>query len=81
MGSVDSSTGASVEFSFVDNGSADLEVDEISTGGSLEPVATLAPGVSYQAGTNVGAYWVIENSGGGCLAVFDINGAGSVTAS
>jgi eukaryotic-like serine/threonine-protein kinase len=81
VGSVDSSAGASVQFSFADNGSTDLQIDEISASGSLEPTATLAPGVSYQAGTNIGAYWVVENSGGGCLAVFDINGAGQVTVS
>ena len=40
--------------------------------------ATMVPGAVLTVGTAVGDYWVVENSGGGCLAVFDIQGSGRV---
>jgi len=78
-GSVHPSAGASVQFGFVDNSSANVQIDQISSSGAVAYYATLAPGVSYDVGTTVGAYWVVANSGGGCLAVFGINGSGHVT--
>ena len=77
--SVHSSAGASVQFGFVNDTSGNLQLDEISASGALVYAATVAPGGSYGVGTNVGVYWVVESSGGGCLAVFGINGAGQVT--
>jgi hypothetical protein len=65
-----------VQFSFVDNSSADVQIASIDTSGAVEPYATLVPGATYAVTTNVGAYWVVENSGGGCLAVVGINGGG-----
>ncbi len=78
-GSVHPSAGASVQFGFVDNSSANVQIDQISSSGAVAYYATLAPGVSYDVGTTVGAYWVVANSGGGCLSVFGINGSGHVT--
>lgn len=75
-GSVRSSSGASVEFSFVDNTSADVQIASIDASGAVEPYATLTPGGTLGVGTNVGAYWVVENSGGGCVAVVGVNSAG-----
>lgn len=42
------------------------------------PYATMVPGAVLAAGAAVGDYRVVENSGGGCLAVFDIRGGGRV---
>jgi eukaryotic-like serine/threonine-protein kinase len=75
-GSVHPSSGASVQFSFVDNSSANVQIASIDTTGAVEWYATLIPGASAAVGTNVGAYWVVENSGGGCLAVVGVNGGG-----
>ncbi len=80
-GSLQSSTGASVQFGFVDNSSNNLSVYEIGSNGALDFAAGLASGASYQVVTNVGAYFVVENSGGGCLAIFGIDGAGQVVVS
>jgi hypothetical protein len=77
--SLQSASGASVQFSFVDDTSGNLQLAAISSSGAVVNSATLAPGVSFQTGTNVGAYWVIENSGGGCLVIYKIDGGGQVT--
>ena len=76
IGAVRSASGASVAFSFVDHSSANVQIAEINAGGAVIPEATIAPGGVYTAGTNVGAYWVVENSGGGCLAVVGVDGGG-----
>lgn len=65
-----------MEFSFVDNTSADVQIASIDASGAVEPYATLTPGGTLGVGTNVGAYWVVENSGGGCVAVVGVNSAG-----
>jgi serine/threonine protein kinase len=65
----------------IDNyvGPASVQIDEISTSGSPEYYETLAVGEGAEISTNVGAYWVVESSGGGCLAVFGVTGWGLVT--
>jgi eukaryotic-like serine/threonine-protein kinase len=78
-GSVHPSQGASVEFSFADQSSAGVQIAEIENGGGVAGVATLAPGGIYTAGTSVRSYWVVENSGGGCLAVVGVDGSGQAT--
>jgi eukaryotic-like serine/threonine-protein kinase len=78
-GSVHPTQGASVEFSFSDQSSAGVQIAVIEDGGGVAGVASLAPGGIYTAGTWVGAYWVVENSGGGCLAVVGVNGSGQAT--
>ncbi len=75
---VRSSGGASVTYSFVDNGPSDLQIAEIDASGSRVPYATVVPGAVLTVSTAVGDYWVVENAGGGCLAVFGINGSGRV---
>jgi hypothetical protein len=53
----------------------------IDTSGGVIGEATVAAGGVYTAGTFVGAYWEVENSGGGCLAVVGINGSGEAVVS
>jgi protein kinase-like protein len=79
VGAVQSSDGASVQFSFVNNSSGTVSVDEIGTSGGLQNDATLSPGGQFAIGTYVGVYLVIEKSSGGCLAVFRVTGSGHVT--
>jgi hypothetical protein len=38
--------------------------------------ATLVSGADFGTSANVGQYWEVENSGGGCLALLDIAGGG-----
>jgi eukaryotic-like serine/threonine-protein kinase len=77
--SLQSSTGASVDFDFVNKSSGTVLIDEVSSSGGLINDATLSPGLSYLANSYVGLYYVVENSGGGCLAVFKVTGGGQVT--
>ncbi len=81
VGSVQSSNGASVNFTFVNNSSGTVQIDEIGTSGALYSDATLTPGLQYSASANVGLYYVVEKSSGGCLAVFHVTGSGQVTIS
>jgi eukaryotic-like serine/threonine-protein kinase len=78
-GAVHSSNGAAVQYSFFDNSSANVEVASIDASGALTWEATLDPGQNFGASTFVGNYWVVERSGGGCLAVLDIDGGGQAT--
>jgi hypothetical protein len=78
---VESSSGASVTFSFVDRSSSDVGVAEIDASGNAEAYGTITPGGTLTVGTNVGAYWMVENSGGGCLGKFGVNGGGEVIVS
>ena len=81
VGAVHSSAGASVEFSFVDHSSANVQIAMINAAGAVLPEATIASGGVYTAGTNVGDYWVVETSGGGCLAVVGVDGSGEAVVS
>jgi len=68
-----------VSFTFADQSSANIGIAYIDSSGAVVAVATVGPGGVYTAGTYVGAYWVVENSGGGCLAVVGVNGSGQAT--
>jgi Protein kinase domain len=81
VGAVHSSAGASVEFSFVDHSSANVQIAMINAAGAVLPEATIASGGVYTAGTNVGDYWVVETAGGGCLAVVGVDGSGEAVVS
>ena len=81
VGSLRSSSGASVQFGFVDHSSSDIQIAYIDSSGALVNEATLVAGSSGGYTTAVGDYWVIENSGGGCLAVIAINGGGQAVVS
>jgi hypothetical protein len=76
---VQSTSGASVSYTFANNSSGTVQVDEISTSGGLIPDSTLSPGDQFADSTYVGVYFVVYKSGGGCLAVFRITGGGQVT--
>ena len=76
---VQSSAGSAVSFNFVNNSSGTVVIDEISTSGSLIGDATLSPGQQFPDSTYAGVYFVVEKSGGGCLAVFRVTGSGQVT--
>jgi hypothetical protein len=54
-------------------------IDEISSSGGLVNDATLSHGEQFPTPTFVGVYFVIDKSGGGCLAVFRVTGSGQVT--
>jgi len=79
VGVVQSSAGATVGFSFVNHSSGTVVIDEIGSSGGLFTDATLSPGEEYPGPGSVGLYYVVEKSGGGCLAVFHVNGSGQVT--
>ena len=79
IGSLHPNQGASVSFTFADQSSANIGIAYIDSSGAVVAVATVGPGGVYTAGTYVGAYWVVENSGGGCLAVVGVNGSGQAT--
>jgi eukaryotic-like serine/threonine-protein kinase len=79
IGSVKSSDGATVSYTFVNHSSVDIQVAAIDSSGAVEVQATIEPGGESGASASVGSYWVVENSGGGCLAVFEIEGAGQAT--
>ena len=79
IGSVKSASGAGVGYSFVNDSSVDVPVEMISSGGGLEPAATIEPGGVFGTTASVGSYWVVENSSGGCLGVFEIQSGGQVT--
>jgi hypothetical protein len=79
VGALHSSPGASVEYSFSDQSSSDIAVAVIDASGTVTQEVTLAQGGLYTAGTAVGTYWVVEKSGGGCLAVVDVGGSGQAT--
>jgi hypothetical protein len=70
-----------VQFSFVDHSSADVQISYIDPSGAIVNEATLVPGSSTGFTTYVGDYWVVQNSGGGCLAVVAIEGGGQAVVS
>jgi len=79
IGAVKSASGAGVSYSFVNDSSVDVPVEVISSSGGLEPAATIEPGGVFGTTASVGSYWVVENSSGGCLGVFEIESGGQVT--
>jgi hypothetical protein len=79
IGAVKSASGAGVSYSFVNDSSVDVPVEMISSSGGLEPAATIEPGGVFGTTAAVGSYWVVENSSGGCLGVFEVEGGGQVT--
>jgi serine/threonine protein kinase len=79
IGSVKSSDGAAVSYTFVNRSSVDVQVAAIDSSGAVEGQATIEPGGEFGTSASVGSYWVVENSGGGCVAVFEIEGGGQVT--
>jgi hypothetical protein len=76
IGSLRSSSGASVEHSFINNSSSSVEIAVITSSGALSGQGTIGPGAQTGTAANVGQYWVVENSSGGCLAVLDIDDGG-----
>jgi serine/threonine protein kinase len=79
IGSVKSSAGASVSYAFANNSSGDVQIAMIDASGAVVPQATIEPGGVSGASASVGSYWVVENSGGGCLAVVEVEGGGQAT--
>ena len=76
VGSVRSSSGAAVQYTFVNNSSVSVQVASIDASGAVQWQATLVSGADFGTSANVGQYWEVENSGGGCLALLDIAGGG-----
>jgi large repetitive protein len=79
IGVVGSSHGAAVQFTFANNSSGTVQIDEVTTSGSLISDATLSPGALFGVATYAGVYYVVGKSDGGCLAVFHLTGSGKVT--
>jgi eukaryotic-like serine/threonine-protein kinase len=79
IGSVQSNVAGGVNFPFVNNSRGTVVVDEIGADGKLYGDATLSPGGQWSGAAYVGLYYVVEKSGGGCLAVFKVTGSGGVT--
>jgi serine/threonine protein kinase len=78
VGSVSSSDGTPVQFTFNDDTSTQVRIASIDASGVLTPQADIDQGGPFSVSTNTGDYWVVETSAGGCLAVFGINGGGHV---
>jgi hypothetical protein len=70
-----------VEVVFINNSSANLRLATISTSGAVQYADPIDPGETIQIGTSLDVYWVVENSGGGCLAVFMVYAQSQVTIS
>jgi hypothetical protein len=79
IGSLRSSSGASVQYTFVNNSSASVAIASIDSSGAESWQSTISPGAEFSASANVGQYWVVQKSGGSCLAVLDIDGGGQAT--
>ena len=77
-GSVSSSDGTSVQFSFTDDGSTGVRIASVDANGTIAPYSDIDQGGTLTISTHVGDYWVLEKPAGGCLAVFAIDSAGSV---
>ena len=56
-----------------------MQIAYIDDSGAEVGVGSIGPGQVYTAATSAGDYWVVENSGGGCLAVVDVGGSGTAT--
>ena len=76
IGSLHSSAGASVEYTFVNNSSVSVAVASIDSGGNVSWQSTISPDGEFSASADVGQYWEVAQSGGGCLAVLDVDGGG-----
>ena len=68
-----------MSYAFANNSSGDVQIAMIDTSGAVVPQATIEPGGVSGASASVGSYWVVENSGGGCLAVVEVEGGGQAT--
>jgi eukaryotic-like serine/threonine-protein kinase len=81
-GSVYSKSGGSgVSYSFVNDSDEGIQVWYFTSDGSSTPEATLGPGGSISPSVTTGQYWLVTNSAGGCISIFDINGSGEVVTS
>ena len=56
-----------------------MQIAYIDDSGAEVSEGTLGPGQVYTPSTYVGAYWVVETSGGSCLAVVGVDGSGQAT--
>ena len=76
IGSLRSSSGASVEYTFVNNSSVSVAVGSIDSAGNVSWQSTISPGAEFSPSAEVGQYWEVAVSGGGCLTVLDVDGGG-----
>jgi hypothetical protein len=58
---------------------AEQLIGQVGRGAERAAAAGLRSVGALLPGTSVGTYWVIRNSGGGCLAVVDVGGSGQAT--
>jgi hypothetical protein len=82
-GSVDSIPGGTaVSFTFQNNSSADIEVYYLTQSGGQGPGAAVAPGSSYAPPSAAADQaWIVQNAGGDCLGIFQLDSGGSVSVS
>ena len=76
IGSLRSSAGASVQYTFVNNSSVSVAVGSIDSAGNVLWQSTISPGAEFSPSAEVGQYWEVAVSGGGCLTVLDVDGGG-----
>jgi eukaryotic-like serine/threonine-protein kinase len=81
IGSVRSTPGASVGYSFADNSSSNLRIGVINTSGALVWEDAVGPDLVGGETAAVGDYWVVATSSGACLAVVHITGSGETVIS
>lgn len=81
-GSVRSSeAGQGVPYSFVNKSGSAIQIWLVDSGGAGVLKGTVGPGGSFGRTAATGQYWMVTNSGGGCLSVLRISGSGAATVS
>ena len=79
LGSVWSQPGGStVSYSFVNSSAADMQVWYLAQNGDVQK-GTVAPGNTFGPAVATFQVWMVTNSAGGCLGIFNITGGGAVT--
>jgi eukaryotic-like serine/threonine-protein kinase len=63
---------------FTDKSSAGLQLFWLDFDGNRKLYVKLKPGGSQRMETYVGDYWLIADSSGGCIGVFDVTGNGQI---
>jgi hypothetical protein len=81
-GSIGSASGGStVAFSFVNDSTAGIQVWYLASSGTGSLAASVSPGQPFSPSVATGQDWMVANSDGGCMEIFDITASGQVVAS
>lgn len=67
-----------MSYSFVNSSAADMQVWYLAQNGDVQK-GTVAPGNTFGPAVATFQVWMVTNSAGGCLGIFNITGGGAVT--